>query len=141
MKPRWILCWGLLVLSWARAEAAYEVTAADRKFLAEVLAAVESKDAAWIAEHTSLPITLIADGGRHLAEKEEFASAVARSLTPELQTRLRSEGKKELFKNWRGVMVGDGIVWFEQVRRSNDSPWEYRILAFGGFAVQPNETN
>ena len=140
MKALFIPILGFAALISAQPKPAYEVTPSDRKFLSSVLAAVERKDADWIAAHTSLPIAVTLNGDRRvLKKKEEFAAIVARSLTDDLRTRFRSEGKKELFKNWQGVMVGDGILWFGELRGVDDSPPEYVILAFGDFAFQPEE--
>jgi len=119
---------------------AYDVTPADKAFLADVLAAVEKKDAAWIASHTLLPVAVGSGKERRVVKSEkEFRRIVARAITPEIAERMRADAKEPLFKNWRGVMLGDGILWFTQRRASEQEPWRYVILAFGGFAFQPDE--
>jgi hypothetical protein len=140
MKPFVIFLFSLVALMPAVAKSAYDVTASDQRFLSDVIAAVGRKDAAWIAAHSALPIAVVA-GNEHriLKKKEEFAEVVARSLTEDLCARIRAEAKKTIFKNWQGVMVGDGILWFTEYRVSKDSPWQYVITAFGDFAFQPKE--
>jgi len=118
--------------------AIYDVNAGDRAFLRDVLAAVERKDATWIGVHSLLPMAVTEDGKTRVIEKEELVRLVKHSLTDAFSARFHSEAQKPLFKNWRGVMVGDGILWFEQIKRHDNDPWTFAILAFGGFAFQPS---
>ncbi|HEY4283023.1 MAG TPA: hypothetical protein VGM62_08155 [Chthoniobacterales bacterium] len=116
----------------------YDVTPADKAFMAEVLAAVQRKDAAWIASHTLLPIA-VGSGEKHriVKSEKEFRAIVDRSLSADLTHRMKMESKHPLFKNWRGVMMGDGILWFTEYRVSDAQRERYVILAFGDFAFQP----
>ena len=125
----------------SRAEiSAYEVTSADKAFLSDVLAAVEKKDAAWIASHTLLPVAVGSGKERRIVKSEkEFRAIVARSLSPELTRQMRADAKDPLFKNWRGVMLGNGILWFTERTESDKDPWRYVILALGNFAFQPTD--
>jgi hypothetical protein len=100
-----------------------DVTEADRKFLAEVVAAVSRKDAAWIVMHSNLPMALVAGDKRRILEKEEYTRLVSQALTDSFCARFQSEAKKDLFKNWRGVMIGDGILWFTQVGARGVESW------------------
>jgi hypothetical protein len=135
-----LLAWGAPV---SKAQnSGYEITPADKEFLADVLAAVEKKDAAWIARHTLLPVAVGSGKERRMVKsEEEFRKVVARALTPEIAERMRTDAKEPLFKNWRGVMLGDGILWFTQRRASEKEPRRYVILAIGDFAFQPATEN
>ena len=56
----------------SRAEiSAYDVTSADKAFLSDVLAAVEKKDAAWIASHTLLPVAVGSGNERRIVKSEK----------------------------------------------------------------------
>jgi len=116
-----------------------DVTDADRKFLVEVVSAVGRKDSAWIVDHSYLPMAIVTEGKRRVIGKEEYRALVHRALTDDLCGRFQAEAKKEPFKNWRGVMIGDGILWFERVGKRGSDTWTYTILAFGGFAFQPSD--
>lgn len=140
MKRIVIVIFVLIAITPAIAKSGYEVTTSDRRFLSEFLKAVERKDTMWIATHSSLPMIVMTDGKRRLVKDEkEFASVLSRMLTADFSARIQSAGKMDLFSNWQGVMVGDGILWFAKVRLSEHSPSRYSILAFGGFAFQPEE--
>jgi hypothetical protein len=139
MKVLSILVLGLFFAMGVTADAAPgDVTDCDRKFLAEVVSAIERKDVAWIVAHSSLPMVLVAEDGRRVIGEEEYATLVRRALTDDFCARFQAEAKKEPFKNWRGVMIGDGILWFEQIGKRGSDTWTYAILAFGGFAFQPS---
>ncbi len=125
----------------SRAEiAAYDVTSADKAFLLDVLAAVEKRDAAWIARHTLLPVAVGSGKKRRIVRSEiDFRKILERSISLDLAKRMQADAKDPLFKNWRGVMLGDGILWFTECRESDKKPWRYAILAIGDFAFQPND--
>jgi len=129
------------VAAMSKAEiAAYDVTPADKAFLLDVLAAVEKRDAAWIASHTLLPIAIGSGKERRIVRSEkEFRKMLERSLSLDLSKQMQADAKDPLFKNWRGVMLGDGILWFTECRESDKKPSRYAILAIGGFAFQPND--
>lgn len=118
---------------------AYEVTDTDRNFLAAVVNAVESRDARWIAAHAMLPMTVDAGAGRRLVHTEaEMAETVTALLTEERRSTIKTAARQALFKNWQGVMVGDGVLWFDEFQADGGGS-RYLITAFGGFAFQPTE--
>lgn len=130
----------LAVLSaiWAgTATAAYEVPAGDRAFLSEVMTAVEAKDARWLAAHAALPM-IVGTGSdqRVVRSNAEFASIMAGLLTAERWAAMKAAAHRPLFKNWRGMMLGDGVLWFDSFAGADNEVPKYLILALGGFAFQ-----
>jgi hypothetical protein len=113
------------------------VTDADRKFLADVVSAVERKDVSWIVRHSNLPMATGND--RHVMSESEYALRIREALTDGFCARFRSAANNEPFKNWRGVMIGRGILWCMEVERDEPHlPMTYLILALGNFAFQPS---
>ncbi|HVU16465.1 MAG TPA: hypothetical protein VHD32_06050 [Candidatus Didemnitutus sp.] len=142
MKSSLLLLFGFVAIFTMKARADYDVTSADRKFLSEVLAAIERKDADWIAAHTAFPIAVTTKAQpRIVTNEEEFSAIVLHRLTPELLGRFQVAEKEAPFKNWQGVMIGSGLLWCERIRPVGVPSWEYRIFAFGDFAFQPKEPN
>lgn len=118
---------------------AYEVSASDRDFLSAIVAAVEKGDLRWITSHALLPMVVNTGSDQKLVRTEtEMADAVATLLTDERRSAIKTAAQQPLFKNWRGVMAGDGVLWFVEFRPSAGSP-RYLITAFGDFAFQPEE--
>lgn len=120
---------------------AYPITAADREFLAQVLRAVQSKDAAWIADHTLYPVTIrTSREQRTIDSPQDFTSILSSELTPELARKLSAAAAQPLFSNWRGIMVGRGVLWFGLFGSTEKGPpWRHYILSLGGFAFHASD--
>ena len=115
----------------------YPITEADKKFLSQVVDAASRKDTAWIASHMNYPLYVFSEKGKRLVRnKDEFVPVLKRELTDKIAARIAAEAKKPLFKNWQGVMVGDGLVWLTELQSDEDSHPRYAILAIGLFAFQ-----
>ena len=124
----------------ALAADAYPITDADKRFLSEVVGALQKNDSAWIAAHMVYPLSVVVSHRtRMVRSKEEFAPIVARQLTHSLRTNIIALAKEPLFKNWQGAMVGDGLLWFTQYQSAGHKGWAYGIFAIGHFASQPKD--
>jgi hypothetical protein len=132
---------GFSAVLYASEKPFYEITDSDREFLADVLSAVARKDANWIAAHTAMPLVVETSTGKKVVKTEkEFTSVLESKFSIALCTRMQLDATKPLFRNWRGIMLGDGILWFEECRESATAPWKHLILSLGYFAYQPEET-
>lgn len=132
---------GFSAVLFASEKSPYEITHGDRNFLADVLLAVARKDAHWIAAHSALPLIVETPTGKKLIKTEkEFAAALESKFSIALCTKMQLDATKPLFRNCHGIMLGDGILWFEECRESDTAPWKHLILALGNFAYQPEET-
>jgi len=118
----------------------YPVTDADKKFLAEIVGALQKKDSAWIACHMVYPLSVTVSNRTHTVKsQEEFVPILSCELTDSIHTKIIELAKEPLFKNWQGVMVGDGLLWFTEYQRAGDKSWTYGIFAIGGFAFQQKD--
>ena len=114
MKLLSLIFFGLGAALFASEKPFYEITDGDRKFLADVLSAVARKDANWIAAHSAIPLVVETPTGNKIVKTEkEFASILESKLSIALCTKMQLDATKPLFRNWRGIMLGDGILWFE----------------------------
>jgi hypothetical protein len=114
-------------------------TEADKKFLTEIVNAVQKGNMAWIADHMLYPISITVSNKTQIVKtKEEFKPVLDRELSPEIRTNIVDAAREPLFKNWQGVMIGDGILWFTEFIGSKDNSY-YEIDAIGDFAFQPSE--
>ena len=144
MRRPSILLLGLFALGLPNQVGAFEVfpvTEADKQFLSQVSDAVKRQDVDWIAGHMAYPLSVTSSKGKRVVKtKEEFATIVKRELTASVRAKIAAGSKKLLFKNWQGVMIGDGVLWFSQYRVNDREPWEYRIAAIGFFAFQESSS-
>jgi hypothetical protein len=131
----------LLALAFPRFVAAadiYPITAADQKFLAEVVDAIHKKDVVWLAGHMAYPISVTVSNRTYVVKSQkEFAPILSRGLTDRIRTQIADAAKAPLFKNWQGVMVGDGLLWFSAYQSPGDNSWTYGIFTLGHIAFQP----
>ena len=123
------------------ADTLYSVTVSDKKFLSEIVVALQKKDSAWIADHMVYPLSVAVSNRTQIVKsKEEFAPVLRRELTDYLSSEIVDAATTQLFKNWQGVMIGGGLLWFSQYSRDERGPMTYGILAIGSFAFQPRQT-
>ncbi len=118
----------------------YIVTDGDRRFLAEVISAVERQDADWIAAHAKLPMVEAGKSGskrKMIKTKKQLKSLLAGELTPALLKEMQLAAKEPLFVNYQGVMLGNGILWFSQTYDSDAKLTTNWILSFGNIVCQP----
>lgn len=119
----------------------YPISLADQQFLSEVVDAVTRRDMGWIADHMRYPISVTSKGRTRIMKRKRFAAVLHREFTDDVRGRLLEASKRPLFKNWRGVMAGDGILWFSEITADDGlSLTHHRILAVGYFAFQPEES-
>lgn len=108
------------------------VTASDIAFFEEVKRSVLTEDVKWFSGALSYPVTLKSQKGdiqlKNPGDVKKNASLI---FTPEIKAALRAQSPQALFKNWQGVMVGDGQLWFAEVAEKSDKGkrWVYRITA------------
>lgn len=118
----------------------YPGTDADKEFLAQVLTALQKKDIRWIADHMNYPISIDPDGKKQIVDtSEEFIPIAKQRFTDDLCAKIANDAKEPLFKNWRGTMIGAGILWFSQYWDDATGRWAYKIDAIGNFAWQADE--
>jgi hypothetical protein len=118
----------------------YPITGDDRKFLTQIVDAVDRKDITWLASHMVYPLSVVTSNQTRVVKgKEEFKPILARELSESLRAKISGEANKPLFKNWQGVMVGGGVLWFSKYQHQADKSWKYGISSIGCFAFQPRD--
>ena len=70
---------------------AYPVTDADKKFLAEIVGALQKNDTTWLAGHMNYPLSVVVSNRTHIVKSQaEFASILNRQLTDTIRTTPRA---------------------------------------------------
>ena len=117
---------------------ARDATPDDQSYRDQIVEAVRKNNINWIAGEINYPILVSqADEKILIQDKEAFIKVLSDRLSLSLRKEILSEAEDPLFANWKGLMIGSGHVWFEQIKENENAPWDYRILAFGLFAFQP----
>jgi len=114
-KTIWIILVSLLFGSLAckAGEDFYQVTASDRAFFKQVQKAVLAEDWEWLSAAVSYPIDIhLIKKTLHIKTKEEFKTQVRGVFHEHFKKIIRDQSEASLFKNWQGVMLGEGEIWF-----------------------------
>jgi len=110
----------------------YPVTPADKAFFELIRSSILSTNIESLSQAISYPI-LVRTGSRELKlrSKKDLKEQAAFIFSARLKAVVQKQSPDELFKNWQGVMVGDGEIWFSPVGEGSGSEhrWVYRILA------------
>ena len=112
-----IACAVVLVASACRAEQVGQpLTSSDKAFFIDLQHAVKTRDIDWLVSHVSFPLP-ISEGDVHLrlSDPTEFKARYDEIFDSAVKREIASQSAEELFKTWRGLMVADGVVWFEAV--------------------------
>jgi len=129
-------CASTALIVWVCAAAAqtnefkmFLVTPGDKSFYEKIKKAVLTNDVEWLSEVISYPIELKQDGKNvTLNSSSDFKKYSASFLTPYLKSAVQSQSPDSLFKNWQGVMIGNGAVWFSSVKEEPNDDWKHRII-------------
>jgi hypothetical protein len=91
----------------------YPVTASDKTFF----------------EALSYPVVL-EKGGFKLKTKKDAKEHATALFDEHLKSAVRNQSPDSLFKNWQGVMIGNGEIWFSEVAKGpgKEKVWVYRII-------------
>jgi len=107
------------------------VTASDKAFFERLQTAVSANDIEWLSTVLSYPLVVHMGKAKYtLQNKDDFASHAKLILTPHLKLTVQSQSENSLFKNWQGVRIGDGEIWFSEVSQTIGSQrsWVKRII-------------
>ena len=109
----------------------YPVTASDKAFFESVQSAVLTNGIEQFAEIVSYPIVLkLGKVEYKLQNKKGLIERAAMIFTPRLKSIVQNQSQDSLFKNWQGVRVGNGEIWFSEVAETttNGKIWIHLSL-------------
>jgi hypothetical protein len=102
------------------------VTNSDEAYFRELQSSVRHRDVKWFADQGGVRVNL-APGSGYTYRPDEVRKVYNWIITPDVERAVLAQDPDGLFKNWQGVMAGDGAVWFDQILVSGH--WVYRITA------------
>jgi hypothetical protein len=111
----------------------YPITKRDKAFFEDMRKAILADDMNWLS--TNL-VTYPFDCGVGkskiiLRSKKDLRKHASRIFDAALKATVRNQSPDSLFKNWQGVMVGNGEIWFSELGDDKDGKtvWTYSIIA------------
>jgi hypothetical protein len=105
------------------------VTIEEKKFLADLVDATKGDNAEWIADRVSYPLTVSINGHRRkIYSRRDFISNFSSIFNENVRHAVIEQRPDDLFKDWSGVMVGSGQVWFVTIAKNIKDIQTYRIV-------------
>ena len=110
------------------------VTASDREYFSRLQRAILGDDVAWVSQELCCyPFSVRLPKGRTIKIKNEelLKGKFDTIFSPEMKKIVRDQSPDSLFKNWQGLMIGNGEIWFGEIGVTNGDKmvWEYKILS------------
>ena len=122
----------------------YPVSTADKAFFERVRKAVLEDDVEWLSQAlVSYPFTVGLEAGQIKLKSEKDLKKHAKTIfNAKLKEAVRNQSPDTLFKNWQGVMIGNGVIWFSETEQKDKGATVLvcRIIAIYVPADQPNKT-
>jgi hypothetical protein len=92
-----------------------ELTPDDIGFFKDIKTAIETDNREWLANNISWPLVVSLKRVKGWIEnKNEFLKYYDQIVTAKVKTAVRKQKPEELFKNYQGVMIGNGDIWFSE---------------------------
>jgi len=94
-------------------------------------AAVRADDKDWFVSHMHFPVRYFGKTKHIIRSKEWFLDHYSTIIGPELKANILAQDPEKHFKNYQGLMVGDGgrNIWFEEFGDPGaDIPSNYEII-------------
>lgn len=108
----------------------YSITPRDAEFLDALKDAILRDNRAWVAERISYPLRVNGEGGaREIRDASELLENFERVFTGKVRSAILAQDAARLFRNWSGMMIGNGEVWFEAVALDGKEFKDHFILA------------
>jgi hypothetical protein len=131
----------LLIAFLGRAQAEdfkmFPITSEDKSFFEEVKRAVLAGNTEVFSKMVNYPLAIrLSDKTIKLKNAKDVRKNAAIIFTVGVKSAVSNQSPESLFKNWQGVMIGKGEIWFSQVKEktSADERWVYRIIG-----MNPND--
>lgn len=97
-------------------------------FFVELKTAVNDHDVKKIASMVRYP--LVVKGKASVQRPVDFISRYREIFTQNVISAIKRQSYKNLWGNWRGVMIGEGEVWFSGICRDQScSSYEIKVIA------------
>jgi hypothetical protein len=111
----------------------YPLTDADKAFYMRIKRAVLAEDFDSFSEAISYPMDIhLKQGKVTIKNKKQLKRYKWLFFGPQFKKIFQTQSKDALFKNWQGVMIGRGDIWFGEIDesggRSGSPEWIYKII-------------
>lgn len=94
-----------------QARADITVTTDEKAFFLELQKAVTGDNKEWLLAHICDDALL---NGKPLGTSQKLLTDYQRIIDQSVRSQVAAQAADNLFKNWQGLMVGNGAIWFDK---------------------------
>jgi hypothetical protein len=100
----------------------------ETEIIVALQAAIRADDKDWFVSHLHFPVRYFGKTKEIIRSKEWFLRHYATIIGPELKANILAQDPEKYFKNYQGLMVGDGShnIWFEDF--GDGDGFKYEII-------------
>jgi len=101
-----------------------------KTFFAELKRAVEQKDKKAVSAMVAFPTEVDLNGRprRKVRNRAEFEKNYDEIINQNVFEAVQKQSYDELFVNWRGIMIGNGQIWFSAFKGPSGKFDQFRII-------------
>lgn len=118
------------------------LTPDDIGFFKDIQKAIETDNREWMANNISWPLFTSFRGVKGgIDSRKKFLKYYNEIVTTKVKTAVRKQKAEELFRNYQGVMIGNGDIWFgpEYQPRTQRKKCAYSIETIQDAPVYDNQ--
>jgi hypothetical protein len=88
--------------------------------------AIKADDKDWLVAHMHFPVRYFGEAKSIIRSKDWFLRHYDTIIGPELRAKILAQDPEHYFKNYQGLMVGDGgrNIWFQDFGEGNGFKYE-----------------
>jgi hypothetical protein len=111
----------------------------DKAYFIAIRDAIARDDRDWLASQATLVLCSL--HGHHvvLETKKQILRHYDEIINAYVRDAVKKQNPDDLFKNWGGIMVGRGAIWFDRISDGNvnEDLWPYHIITINNESRLP----
>lgn len=110
----------------AVAEDDVDIVVPETEIILALQAAIKAGDKGWLVAHMHFPVRYFGETKHIIRSKDWFLQHYDTIIGPKLRDNILAQDPEDYFKNYQGLMVGDGgrNIWFQDFGDGNGFKYE-----------------
>jgi hypothetical protein len=100
-------------------------------FMKHVKLSILNGDKEWIADHVNYPISTTLNGQKKITiqNRQQLIDNFEQIFYQKFKEKLKTYCVCNMFNNYQGTMLGNGVIWITDKSNSTDEKFDYQITA------------
>jgi hypothetical protein len=114
-----------------------ELNVRDMVFFNSVKDAILNNKKEWLADNIFFPLNVYPKLGKEgIKTRKQFLKHYDKIMNDYVRESVAQQTPEELFKNWQGIMVGDGSIWITGLGGTDSDTWKYYIITVNNAPIK-----